>query len=86
MTRRSDSNGTDRRRYYNGDGVHRSSAYGSPGVHRPLTAPPGWNAHRSVVPAAPPKTRKRSVPDSVYTLRGYKAWAAKVRADWDPES
>jgi hypothetical protein len=24
--------------------------------------------------------------DSIYTLRGYKAWAAKVKAAWDAES
>lgn len=24
--------------------------------------------------------------DSIYTLRGYKAWAARVKAAWDAES
>jgi hypothetical protein len=24
--------------------------------------------------------------ESIYTLRGYKAWAARVKADWDGES
>jgi hypothetical protein len=28
----------------------------------------------------------REVEDSIYTLRGYKAWAARVKAAWDAES
>jgi hypothetical protein len=31
-------------------------------------------------------TRAGASDDSIYTLRGYKAWAARVKAAWDAES
>ncbi len=82
MTRFSDSNGKDRRRYNNGNGVHN----GSGAYRRPLTSSLGWGAQRDTAPAAQPKSPKRRVPDAMYTLRGYKAWAAKVKQSWEPES
>jgi hypothetical protein len=81
VARFSDSNGKDRRRYNNGNGVQQSR-----GLHRPLTPTLGWGAHRQAAPVAQPKAAKRRVPDAIYTLRGYKAWAAKVRQSWEPES
>lgn len=85
MTRHSDSNGRDRRRYNNGNGVHRPGIAPRNGVHRPLTVPAGWGGQREVAPVADAKEPRRKVPDAVYTLRGYKAWAAKVRESWDSE-
>jgi hypothetical protein len=54
---------------------------------------------RSRLPILPPEVAGRAVgpgpaglrppageEDSIYTLRGYKAWAAKVKAAWDAES
>lgn len=54
---------------------------------------------RSRLPILPPQVAGRAVArgpgglrpgggeeDSIYTLRGYKAWAARVKAAWDAES
>jgi len=54
---------------------------------------------RSRLPILPPPAPDRSAgsaaaglragvgeEDSIYTLRGYKAWAARVKAAWDAES
>lgn len=124
VTRYSDSNGKDRRRYNNGkgehdDGVRNGSRNGSGtrnghgiangsdvannggtsngngsrklnglghGVHRPLTPTLGWGAHRRFAVPTQPKSGKRRVPDAMITLRGYKAWAAKVKQSWEPET
>ena len=85
VKRHSDSNGRDRRRYDNGNGVHRPRLAPGNHMHRPLTVPVGWGGPRQDAPAANAEDRKRKVPDAVYTLRGYKAWAAKVRESWDSE-
>lgn len=34
----------------------------------------------------PPARRPAGDDESIYTLRGYKAWAARVKAAWDAES
>ena len=76
MTRYSDSNGKDRRRYdYKGNGVQ-----------RPLRPAVGWGYRGDLTSEAPPKPQRRRVPAAMYTLRGYKAWAAKVKQDWDSET
>ena len=76
MSRYSDSNGKDRRRYdYNGNGMR-----------RPLTSAVGWGYRNDRSAQAPIKPQRRRVPDAMYTLRGYKAWAAKVKQNWDPET
>ena len=53
---------------------------------------------RTRLPILPPPVAGRGRPgalgtrpgagdeDSIYTLRGYKAWAARVKAAWDAES
>lgn len=53
---------------------------------------------RSRLPILPPPVPERarrgplalsaedSEEDSIYTLRGYKAWAARVKAAWDSEA
>lgn len=54
---------------------------------------------KSRLPGLPPGLPGRAAPrgpigvrhgtleeDSIYTLRGYKAWAARVKAAWDAES
>ena len=51
-----------------------------------MTPSLGWGAHRQAAPVAQSKAARRRVPDAMYTLRGYKAWAAKVRQSWEPES
>ena len=76
MARYSDSNGRDRRRY----------DYNSNGVHRPLTPAVGWIQRRDGIQRTEPKPGRRRVPDEMFSLRGYKAWAAKVRQNWDPET
>jgi hypothetical protein len=55
-------------------------------------------SRRSRLPALPPPLPERggrgtlalrpggSEEDSIYTLRGYKAWAARVKAAWDSET
>ena len=76
MSRYSDSNGRDRRRENNNGN----------GLHRPITSALGWGSRREVAPPMPAKTQRRRVPNEMFTLRGYKAWAAKVKANWDPET
>jgi hypothetical protein len=76
VARYNDSNGKDRRRYdQNGNGLR-----------RPLTSSVGWGQRRELVQHAQSKPQRRRVPDAIYTLRGYKAWAAKVRQNWDTET
>jgi hypothetical protein len=50
----------------------------------PILPPPpaGRASGLGVLGTRPPP----EVEDSIYTLRGYKAWAAKVKAAWDAES
>ncbi len=43
-------------------------------------------AGRRVVPRRRIVTPESAREESIYTLRGYKAWAARVKAAWDSES
>ena len=43
---------------------------------------PGRPSGRGAAGVRPGATEE----DSIYTLRGYKAWAARVKAAWDAES
>ena len=43
---------------------------------------PGLAARLGPIARRPPVAEE----DSIYTLRGYKAWAARVKAAWDAES
>ena len=42
-------------------------------------------AGRRVTPRPRIVTPESAKEESIYTLRGYKAWAARVKADWDAE-
>lgn len=46
------------------------------------TGMPGVAARLGPIARRPPLPEE----DSIYTLRGYKAWAARVKAAWDAES
>mgnify|MGYP001086839264 CR=1 FL=1 len=56
----------------------------APKKRLPPAAPgmPGVSARLAPVGRRPPVLED----DSIYTLRGYKAWAARVTAAWDAES
>jgi hypothetical protein len=46
----------------------------------------GWEAYRGWLGKLDRNGAKRQGPDSVYTWKGYKAWSARVRAQWDQET
>ena len=51
-----------------------------------LSAPAvGWEAYRGWLGQLDRDISRRQGPESIYTWKGYQAWTAKVRADWDPE-
>jgi|GEM_PF-3556246 len=50
----------------------------------PILPPPVTG--RSARPGSPGLRLGAGEEDSIYTLRGYKAWAARVKAAWDAES
>ncbi len=52
----------------------------------PAAAAVGWEAYRGWLGKLEGNGARRQGPDSVYTWQGYKAWSARVRADWDPEA
>lgn len=45
----------------------------------------GWEAYRGWLGQLERDISRRQGPESIYTWKGYQAWTAKVRADWDPE-
>ena len=46
----------------------------------------GWDAYRGWLGQVTRPAARRQCPESVYTWKGYQAWAAKVRAAWDADS
>lgn len=51
------------------------------------SGPEGWATYRSWLGRVAPARSRRVMSDSsVYTLQGYKDWAAQVRKDWDNDS
>lgn len=53
---------------------------------RRLSSPAvGWEAYRGWLGQLERDISRRQGPESIYTWKGYQAWTAKVRADWDPE-
>jgi ABC-type Fe3+ transport system substrate-binding protein len=55
-------------------------------VSQRLSSPAvGWEAYRGWLGQLERNAGRRQGPDSIYTWKGYQAWTAKVRADWDPE-
>ena len=53
--------------------------------HRPPTHAIGWEHYRGWVGSLGHAGRRRQGSKAVYTWQGYQAWAAKVRANWDPD-
>lgn len=53
--------------------------------HRLSSPAVGWDAYRGWLGRMSRNETKRQGPDSIYTWKGYQAWTAKVRADWEPE-
>ncbi len=45
----------------------------------------GWEAYRGWLGQLERDVSRRQAPESIYTWKGYQAWTAKVRADWEPE-
>lgn len=54
---------------------------------RPRLSSPavGWDAYRGWLGRLDRPVNKRQGPDSIYTWKGYQAWTAKVRSDWEQE-
>ncbi len=64
----------------------RSGSADSGERHRLSSPAVGWDAYRGWLGRLDRHVTKRQGPDSIYTWKGYQAWTAKVRADWEPES
>lgn len=52
----------------------------------PPASAAGWEAYRGWLGKLEGNAARRQGPDSIYTWKGYKAWSARVRADWDQEA
>jgi len=46
----------------------------------------GWDIYRGLTSNNGADAPRRQGASKLYTLKAYKAWAAKVRANWDTES
>jgi hypothetical protein len=45
----------------------------------------GWDSYHGGIGRLGRDRSRRKGPSTVYTWQGYQAWAARVRAKWDPE-
>lgn len=46
-----------------------------------------WDAYRNWLTKVQAPEQKRSLPDpALFSFKGYRSWAEKVRRDWDAES
>jgi hypothetical protein len=45
----------------------------------------GWDSYHGWIGRLGRDRSRRKGPVAVYTWHGYQAWAARVRAKWDPE-
>ena len=45
----------------------------------------GWEAYRGWLSKMDPNASRRRGARSIYTWKGYKAWAANIRASWDAD-
>lgn len=43
----------------------------------------GWESYQGWISRLGNTRRRRQAKDALYTWRGYRDWAAKVRANWD---
>jgi len=71
-------NGGNRLR--NGAG-HRSTSTPNKGS----TQGAGWDAYRGWLSNMDRTASRRRTARSIYTWKGYKTWAAKIRANWDAD-
>jgi hypothetical protein len=79
---------TDRRQKKKGNARADKNGNGSDlAVERHRLSSPaiGWEAYRGWLGRLDRHGTKRQGPDSIYTWKGYQAWTAKVRADWEQE-
>lgn len=71
------------------DRQNRVRREGEEHAERPRRASPGaigWDAYRGWLGQMSRPPARRQGPESVYTWKGYQAWAAKVRAAWDSDT
>jgi hypothetical protein len=77
---------TDRRQKKKGSNNEDRKSPGRSGDRHRLSSPAvGWEAYRGWLGRLNRNEAKRQGPDSIYTWKGYQAWTAKIRADWEPE-
>ncbi|MGB5210822.1 MAG: hypothetical protein WBO47_12045 [Gammaproteobacteria bacterium] len=72
----------------NGNGARVNGNGGNGGNGGPVSSTAiGWDIYRGLADTNDGAgASRRQGASKLYTLKAYKAWAARVRANWDPES
>lgn len=68
-----------------GNGLRNGAGQAATGRDKRASQSAGWDAYRGWLSKMDRSVSRRRGARSIYTWKGYKAWAAKIRANWDAD-